>query len=55
MILLGSNDTMATLFLILLNQYDTFNAVGMGAVLYSLMFSLGLEELKWDSKIQEKV
>ena len=43
------------LFMIFSEGCDIINPVGMGAVLYSLMFSLGLEELKWDSKIQEKV
>jgi hypothetical protein len=35
-------------------SYDTINAVVRGAVLYSFRFSENLEELKWDSQIQEK-
>jgi hypothetical protein len=40
--------------LIFLFLYDIINAVVRGAVLYSFRFSENLEELKWDSQIQEK-
>lgn len=42
-------------YLILLAIFDIKIIVAMGAVLYSFRFSENLEELKWDSKIQEKV
>lgn len=41
--------------MIFLTLFDIKNTVAMGAVLYSFRFSESLEELKWDSKIQEKV